>query len=55
MRRNHGVARWERLANRPFGEEPLYSKSPRASLTEKLMFDGCQATFRRPSRRSKRG
>ena len=44
MRRNQGVARCARLANRPLGEEPLYSKSPRTSLTEKLMVDGCQGT-----------
>ena len=55
MRRNQGVARCARLANRPLGEEPLYSKSPRTSLTEKLMFDGCHGTRSRRSRRSKRG
>ena len=55
MRWNHGVTRCARLANRPFGEEPLYSKSPRSSLTENVMLDGCQATLSRWSSRSKRG
>jgi hypothetical protein len=35
----HGVTRCARLANSPFGELPLYSKSPRASLTLKLIVE----------------
>ena len=41
MRWNHGVARCARLANSPLGEVLAYSKSPRSSLTPKLMSDGC--------------
>ena len=41
MRWNHGVARCARLANSPFGDVLAYSKSPCASLTAKLMSDGC--------------
>jgi len=44
-----------RLANRPFGEALLYSKSPTPSLTLKLIVDGCQPTPSRTSRRSKFG
>ena len=55
MRWNHGVARCARLANRPFGEVLAYSKSPRSSLTAKLMSDGWPATPSRSSSRSKFG
>ena len=55
MRWNHGVARCARLANSPFGDVLAYSKSPRLSVTAKLMSDGWRATPRRSSSRSKRG
>ena len=54
MRWNPGSAMWRRLANRPFGELPLYSKSP-PSLTEKLIWDGWVATPRRSISRTKPG
>ncbi len=45
---------FERLL-RQFGEALLYSKSPRPSLTPKLMSERCQATPSWRSRRSKFG
>ena len=55
MRRKDGRTRLERWANRPLGDEPLYSNSPRPSLTEKLISDGWLSTPSRSSRRSKPG
>ena len=55
MRRKPGRTRFARLANRPLGEEPLYSKPPCSSLTEKLISDGWVATPSSASRRSKLG
>jgi hypothetical protein len=49
IRWNHGVTTWARFANSPFGELPLYSKSPISSLTPKVIADGCHATPRRSS------
>jgi hypothetical protein len=54
MRWNQGVTRCARLANSPFGEDPLYSKSP-PSETPKLMSEGCAATCSDASNRSKLG
>ena len=50
--RGHEMAR---LANRPLGEALVYSKSPLPSLTLKLIVDGCEATPRALSSRSKLG
>ena len=55
MRWKEGRKRLERRAKRPFAEAPLYSNSPRPSLTEKLIVEGCVATPRRSSSSSKPG
>ena len=55
MRWNHGVTRCARLANSPLGDAPLYSKSPRSSLTENDIVDGWLATCSLASRRSNCG
>ena len=55
MRWNDGRTRFERFANRPFADEPLYSSPPRPSLTEKLIGAGCVATPTLSSSRMKCG
>ena len=55
MRWNDGRTRLERRANSPLSDAPLYSNSPRPSLTEKPMSDACDSTPSRSSSRSKAG
>jgi hypothetical protein len=50
MQSKEGRARFDRRANRPFGEAPLYSK-PFPSLTEKLMLDWVATPTAASSRR----
>ena len=56
---HHAVKPWRDevspLREQTIGDALLYSKSPIPSLTLKLIVDGCQATPRRSSSRSKFG
>ena len=54
MPRKEGLTRWEGRAKRPHGV-PEYSKPPRPSETEKLIWEGWAATPSSSSSRSKLG